>query len=66
MAIRKAKPIHCPKCNKKVAMYDGRRTTTQLAKCKKCDRLVVYDVDTDTTKTAKIPERGCSSGMIKY
>lgn len=66
MDEKKVKTIYCPKCGRKVGTYDGKSTIHKLLKCKKCNELVVYNVETGKTKLKKIPERNCSSGMIKY
>ena len=66
MENKGTKTIYCPKCGRKVGIYDGKSTVHKIAKCKKCDKLVVYNVDTGKTKVTKVPERNCSSGMIKY
>lgn len=66
MENKEAKTIYCPRCGRKVGTYDGKSTVHKTIKCKKCNKLVVYNVDTGKTKVTKLPERNCSSGMIKY
>lgn len=55
-------PIHCPKCGKKVAEYDGRATINIIAHCLKCQKRIVFHPDTFVTEAKKIPPRQCSSG----
>ena len=60
------KTIYCPKCGRKVATWDGRSTINISVRCKKCDKLVVYDVENEKTIIKEIPKRTTSSGMIFY
>ena len=60
------KTIYCPKCGRKVATWDGRSTINVLAKCKKCKKLVVYNIENEETKIKEIPQRTTSSGMRFY
>ena len=60
------KTIYCPKCGRKVATWDGMSTINILVKCKKCNKLVVYDVENEKTIIKEIPKRTTSSGMIFY
>lgn len=66
MVTKEAKKIYCPRCGRKVGTYDGKSTVHKIVKCKKCNKLVVYNVETGKIKVTNIPERNCSSGMIKY
>ena len=60
------KTIYCPKCGRKVATWDGWSTINILVKCKKCNKLVVYDVESKEVKIKAIPQRTTSSGMRFY
>ena len=60
------KTIYCPKCGRKVATLDGRSTINISVRCKKCDKLVVYDVEIEEVKIKAIPQRTTSSGMRFY
>ena len=60
------KTIYCPKCGRKVATWDGRSTINISVRCKKCDKLVVCDVESGNTKIKEIPQRTTSSGMRFY
>lgn len=58
--------IICPQCFKNVGTYDGRATINPIVKCKKCNKLVVYDIETGKRETKPIPERTQGSGMRFY
>lgn len=60
------KTIYCPKCGRKVATLDWRSTINISVRCKKCDKLVVYDVENEKTIIKEIPKRTTSSGMRFY
>ena len=60
------KTIYCSKCGRKVATLDGRSTINISVRCKKCDKLVVYDVENEKTIIKEIPKRTTSSGMRFY
>ena len=60
------KTIYCSKCGRKVTTWDGRSTINISVRCKKCDKLVVYDVKNEKTIIKEIPKRTTSSGMIFY
>ena len=57
------KTIYCPKCGRKVGIWDGKSTMELYFRCKKCKKLVVYHVDTEKTEIKKLPQRNTSSGM---
>ena len=60
------KTIYCPRCNRRVAQWDGRSSINVIAKCQKCNKLVVYDIKTEEVKRKIVPERTTSSGMRFY
>lgn len=60
------KTIYCPKCRRKVATWDGRSTINISVKCKKCNKLIVYDIENEKTIIKEIPQRTTSSGMRFY
>lgn len=62
----KPKDIICPKCLGKVGTYDGRSKINKIVKCKKCNKLVVYDTESGKYKLRPVPERTSGSGMIFY
>lgn len=55
--------IHCPKCGTVVGKYDGRSTIDKVCKCRKCNKQVIYRVNTGETEIKNIPPRRTSSGM---
>ena len=55
--------LYCPRCGRKVAIWDGRSSMNISVNCKKCRKRVVYHVDTGTTELKKILQRTTSSGM---
>ena len=64
--MAKIKIIYCPKCNRKVTKWDGKSSINPVAKCQKCNKLVVYDIKTEEVKRKIVPERTTSSGMRFY
>lgn len=60
------KTIYCPRCGRRVATYDGRSTINVVAKCKKCQKRIVYYVDTGETELKPILPRATGSGMTFY
>lgn len=61
-----AKTIYCPLCNRKVMHHDGKGTINLMAECRKCERLVVYDIEKDEVLVKAVPHRTTSSGMRFY
>lgn len=57
------KTIYCPRCGRKVAVWDGRSSMNISVSCQKCRKRVVYHVDTGNTELKKIVQRTTSSGM---
>lgn len=55
--------ITCPLCGRKVGTHDGRGTMVLQYRCKKCNKLIVYNPIGKTTKAIRIPHRQESSGM---
>lgn len=60
------KTIYCPNCGRKVGTYDRRSTMNYISNCRKCNKRVVYHVDTGETEIKDIPPRNCISGMRFY
>lgn len=60
------KTIYCPGCGRKAGIWDGRSTINHIAKCNKCKKLVVYEIDSEKTILKDLPERSQSSGMRFY
>lgn len=57
------KTIYCPKCHRRVGQWDGRSTINVICRCKKCNKRIVYHVDTGEVERKDIPKRNCSSGV---
>ena len=55
--MAKPKTIYCPNCGRKVGTYDGRSTSNISVKCKKCNKLVVYNVENKKAEIKEIPQR---------
>lgn len=66
LPMAEPKTIYCPKCGRKVATWDGRSTINISVKCKKCNKLVVYDVENEKVEIKEIPQRATSSGKRFY
>lgn len=62
----KAKPIYCPRCGRVACHYDGRQTINPKGKCKKCQKLVVYDIEKDEAVIKDFPTRTQASGTRFY
>lgn len=62
----KKRAIICPQCLKRVGTYDGRTTINPSAQCKKCKKLVAYDIKTEKFELKPISERTQGSGMRFY
>lgn len=57
------KTIYCQRCGRKVGTYDGRSTINRIFSCRKCNKRVIYHVDTGETEIKDVLPRNCSSGM---
>ena len=66
LIMAEPKTIYCPNCGRKVGTYDGRSTSNISVKCKKCNKLIVYDVKNEKAEIKEIPQRVTSSGMRFY
>lgn len=60
------KTIYCPMCKRRVTQWDGKSTINPLAKCRKCDVMVIYDIQNENTKITDKPVRNQSSGLTFY
>ena len=58
-----ADTIYCPKCKRKLGTHDGRSTIPKIIDCRKCNKRVVYHVESGETEIKDIPQRNCSSGV---
>ena len=57
------KTIYCPQCGRRVGKYDGKSSINLVMKCRKCNKRVVYQIDTGKKEIKAIPKRSCSSGL---
>lgn len=61
--MAEAKIIHCPSCDDEVGKYDGRSNIDLIMRCRRCQKRVIYRVDTNITEIKPLPSRACSSGL---
>lgn len=64
--MEERKTIYCPRCGRKVMTCNGTEEINPVAKCKKCKKMVVYNVKRKTVALEELPGRTCSSGMRFY
>lgn len=66
--MKKYKPIEifCPKCHRKVGTYDGRSTIDFMARCKTCNKQVVYHIKTKEIEIKPLPLRNRNNGRASY
>lgn len=57
------KTVYCPKCGRKVATWDGKSKINIIVICKKCNKRVVFHVDTMETDIKDLLPRECGSGL---
>lgn len=55
--------IYCPGCNQKVASYNGRSTINVIARCNKCKKRIIYNVEDGSLEVKDLPLRNTASGM---
>lgn len=60
------KTIYCPRCGRTACHYDGKQTINPIGKCKKCNKLVVYQIDIGETELKSVLERTTGSGLRFY
>lgn len=60
------KTIYCPMCKRRVTQWDGKSTINPLARCRKCNVMVIYDIQNENTKITDKPVRNQSSGLTFY
>lgn len=58
--------IYCPMCERLVGTYDGKSRINPQIRCKHCNKLVVYDIETGKTESKTIPQRMYGSGVRFY
>lgn len=60
------KTIYCPRCGRVACHYDGKQANNPVAKCRKCKKLVVYNVEKDEVLMRDVPKRSQASGTRFY
>ena len=60
------KTIYCPMCKRRITQWDGKSTINPLARCRKCNVMVIYDIQNENTKITDKPVRNQSSGLTFY
>ena len=63
VAMAEPKTIYCPRCGRKVGIWDGKSTMDLYFRCKKCKKQVVYHSCNGVLEMKKLPQRNTSSGM---
>lgn len=58
--------IYCPICKRSVAHWNGKTQITIEAKCKKCNKLVVFYPTTKETGIKPLPKATTASGKRFY
>ena len=64
--VEKSKTIYCPKCGRRVATWDGKTSINPIGHCRKCNKRVVFVVETQETIIKDLPIRATSSGKTFY
>mgnify|MGYP002518705790 CR=1 FL=1 len=64
--VEKLKIIYCPKCGRRVATWDGKTSINPIGHCRKCNKRVVFIVETQETIIKDVPIRATSSGKTFY
>ena len=64
--VEKSKTIYCPKCGRRVATWDGKTSINPIGHCRKCNKRVVFKVETQETIIKDVPIRATSSGKTFY
>ena len=63
VTMAEQKTIYCPRCGRKVGIWDGRSTINLALRCKKCKKQVIYHSCNGVLEIKKLPQRNTSSGM---
>ena len=58
--------IYCPICKRKVFSWDGKIKQALDAKCKNCNKLVVFYPSTNETVIKPLPKANSASGKRLY
>lgn len=57
------KPIYCPQCKRRVANRTNIQKINVVANCMNCNKKVIYDVSSKTTRIVETNLRSSSSGL---
>ena len=57
------KAIYCPLCNRKVATWNPKIDMDIISKCRKCNKRVIFRVESEKIEIKDIPPRSQSSGV---
>ena len=58
--------IFCPRCHRAVMHHDGKSTGVIECKCRKCNKLIVFNPENYKIVVKEVPERTTGSGMRFY
>ena len=58
--------IYCPKCNRKLGVWDGRTSTEVIINCYRCYKRIIFHPKTKVVETKEIPQRNTASGKTFY
>lgn len=57
------KKIYCPKCSRKLGVWDGKTKTNVIVDCRKCQKQIIYHPLTAHREIKPIPPRNTASGV---
>jgi transposase-like protein len=55
--------IYCPRCKRKVGIWDGKSTLNVKTRCEKCKKTILFRVETKETEFVANNARKTSSGV---
>lgn len=59
----KNKKIYCPRCSRKLGMWDGKTQTNVIVDCRKCKKQIIYNPAIGNREVKNIPPRNTASGV---
>ena len=57
------KKIYCPRCSRKLGMWDGKTKTSVIVNCHKCKKQIIYHPLTAHREIKNITPRNTASGV---
>lgn len=60
------KKIYCPRCGRIACHYNDEKITNPMGVCKKCNKLIIYDICSEEVLVKPVPKRTQGSGMRFY